>query len=75
MREIRPSGSEGGARSIPCPYPYPPRLTASSSHLPQLEMAFPVDVVGGGYDITRPSAPEALTSWLGQIWDERRIGQ
>jgi hypothetical protein len=23
MREIRPSGSEGGARSIPCPYPYP----------------------------------------------------
>jgi hypothetical protein len=22
MREIRPSGSEGGARSIPCPYPY-----------------------------------------------------
>ena len=21
MREIRPSGSEGGARSIPCPYP------------------------------------------------------
>ena len=24
MREIRPSGSEGGARSIPCPYPYFP---------------------------------------------------
>ena len=23
MREIRPSGSEGGARSIPCSYPYP----------------------------------------------------
>lgn len=23
MREIRLSGSEGGARSIPCPYPYP----------------------------------------------------
>ena len=23
MREIRPSGSEGGARSIPCPYPSP----------------------------------------------------
>jgi hypothetical protein len=22
MREIRPSGSEGGARSVPCPYPY-----------------------------------------------------
>jgi hypothetical protein len=22
MREIRTSGSEGGARSIPCPYPY-----------------------------------------------------
>ena len=22
MRENRPSGSEGGARSIPCPYPY-----------------------------------------------------
>ncbi len=22
MRETRPSGSEGGARSIPCPYPY-----------------------------------------------------
>jgi hypothetical protein len=22
MREIRLSGSEGGARSIPCPYPY-----------------------------------------------------
>jgi hypothetical protein len=22
MREIRPSGSEGGAGSIPCPYPY-----------------------------------------------------
>jgi len=29
MREIRPSGSEGGARSIPCPYPYrPPRTRA-----------------------------------------------
>jgi hypothetical protein len=24
MREIRQSGSEGGARSIPCPYPYQP---------------------------------------------------
>ncbi len=23
MRENRPSGSEGGARSIPCPYLYP----------------------------------------------------
>jgi hypothetical protein len=22
MRETRQSGSEGGARSIPCPYPY-----------------------------------------------------
>jgi len=22
MREIRQSGSEGGARLIPCPYPY-----------------------------------------------------
>jgi hypothetical protein len=22
MREIRQSGSEGGARFIPCPYPY-----------------------------------------------------
>ena len=24
MREIRPSGSEGGARFKPCPYPYRP---------------------------------------------------
>ena len=24
MLEIRQSGSEGGARSIPCPYPYRP---------------------------------------------------
>ena len=23
MRETRQSGSEGGARFIPCPYPYP----------------------------------------------------
>jgi hypothetical protein len=23
MRENRPSGSEGGAGLIPCPYPYP----------------------------------------------------
>jgi hypothetical protein len=26
MREIRPSGSEGGARFIPCPYPIPDQL-------------------------------------------------
>ena len=27
MRETRLSGSEGGARSIPCSYPYPPGKT------------------------------------------------
>jgi len=28
MRETRPSGSEGGARFIPCPYPYHGRRDA-----------------------------------------------
>ena len=31
MREIRPSGSEGGARSIPCPYPYRSRPLLTSA--------------------------------------------
>lgn len=41
MREIRPSGSEGGVRSIPHPYPYrgqrqdsrPKKLTVSDADL------------------------------------------
>ena len=31
MREIRPSGSEGGVRSIPHPYPYRCRLGARAA--------------------------------------------
>ena len=38
MREIRPSGSEGGARSIPCPYPYRMR-SQQAAHLCQLHRA------------------------------------
>jgi hypothetical protein len=33
MRETRQSGSEGGARSIPCPYPYRPRHPTPSRWL------------------------------------------
>jgi hypothetical protein len=32
MRETRQSGSEGGARSIPRPYPYPPPATTEALH-------------------------------------------
>jgi len=38
MREIRPSGSEGGARSIPCPYPYRMR-SQQVTHLFQFDRA------------------------------------
>ena len=39
MREIRPSGSEGGARSIPCPYPY--RSPMQHRHFPHPLSAAP----------------------------------
>ena len=44
MREIRPSGSEGGARSIPCPYPYrglPPPSARGRPDFDRWNLMFP----------------------------------
>jgi hypothetical protein len=40
MRETRPSGSEGGARSIPCPYPICNGIQSDAIHVGRDEFFF-----------------------------------